>query len=897
MRKNLWLVGTFALVGLFWCTLTVSALPNEISYEIQARLDTNEHKLYGTERILFTSKAEKPLTELYLHLWPNRFAEGSVQAREMGAHSFDRLFPNGPDYGYLFIQELKLDGKETHYSIDDTILKITLETPIAPDQTVEIAIRFIVKVPNALERLGHDQGNYYISWWYPKMSVYDRKGWHPDVAHAFGASEPYEDFAHYSVELTVPGELVVGATGQLYRETVNNDGTKTLTYIAENVHDFAWVADARYQSETVQWEDVTITSLYFPEDAAAGKRAAHYAKDALEYFSKRFGRYPYPNFTVAEIRGLGFAMEYPQLIQQSYMLYRIPELFTVLDSVTAHETAHQWFYGLFMNNQLEETWLDEGFATFAQVSYIEHKYGKTANSFNTLWLKAHGLSFLTEILKESTERAGLLSTYTRVARENREAPLATPLHTVPLGKTVLPYQKGALTLFALENLVGTETFDQIMQEYYRRYRYEKVTSEDFIKTAEDASGRNLREFFAHWLETTKSLDYVLEGLTTHKVDNRYVTRVQIRQDREMTMPVEVELTLADGHTKVRQRWEALDRRGTLTFIADQPGRSVVIDPDGALPDLDQSNNATQSLLAEISPWFDHGMLHGHDADGMMLGLQWESLRVGYAFGLEKIVYEYKRERAFCFADRCTSGWSVLHKDDGHIITRDSSLSLRWFTGTAQVSNNHRLSLGIFSHNRYNVTEDYGLVRGLRISYELTSQHRRGFSVNLKLEHRVGLGAWMSDYAFKKTSAELRLQYRLAWQTPLSARLFWGKRDGHEPTEKGFDLQRDGGFRGFSGPVNLLSVVGLEIRRPIPGLNKIDIGFIPFSLGVIVFGNAGLVMPSHFALRADGGLGVTLGLYGSPIVSFEYTLWTNTYENNARRGWGVRFERSFSFGGF
>lgn len=878
-----------------WAAAQVLALPNEISYEIQARLDTNAHTLYGTERILFTSKAEKPLTELYLHLWPNRFAEGSVQAREMGANSFDRLFPNGPDSGYLFIQELKLNGKETPYSIDDTILKIELETPIAPDQTVEIALVFMVKIPNALERLGHDQGNYYISWWYPKLSVYDQKGWHSDVAHAFGASEPYEDFAHYSVELTVPNQMVVGATGQLYRETVNTDGTKTLTYIAEKVHDFAWVADARYQAETVQWEDVTITSLYFPEDATAGKRAAQYAKDAIEYFSTRFGRYPYPNFTVAEIRGFGFAMEYPQIIQQSYVLYRFLELFTVIDSVTAHETAHQWFYGLFMNNQLEETWLDEGFATFAQTSYIEHKYGKDANSFNTLWLKAQGLGFLIGMLKESTERAGLLSSYTRVARENREAPLATPLHRVPSGKTVLPYEKGALLLFALENLVGTEKFDQIMHEYYRRYRYRQVTAQDFIKTAEDVSGRNLTGFFAQWLETTQSLDYVLEGLTTQKIENRYVTRVQLRQDREMTMPVEAELMLADGHTKVRQRWEALDRRGTLTFITDQPGRSVVIDPDGALPDLDRSNNATQPLLAEISPWLDHGMLHGHNEDGIILGLQWKSLRVGYALGLEKIVYEYKRERAFCFADRCTSGWSVLHKDDGHVITHEGTLSLRWFTGTAQLSSNHQFSLGIFSHNRYNVAEDYGLIRGLRLGYELTAQYRRGVTANLKIDHRVGLQAWMSEYAFKKTSAELRLQYRLAWQTPLIARLFWGKQDGYGPEAKGFDLRKDGGFRGFSGMVNELKVLGLAVHRPLPGLNKIDIWVLPISLGVIAFGDVGLVQSS--ALRADAGLGMTLGIMGSPIVYFEYTLWTNTYENNARRGWSVRFERSLSFGGF
>jgi hypothetical protein len=880
------------IIALTWWSWHAIALPNEISYDIQAQLDTHAHKIFGTERILFTNRAEKPLTELYLHLWPNRFAEGSVQAREMGADSFDRLFPNGPDYGYLFIQELTLDGKEPKYSIDDTILKINLGTPIAPDQTVEIKVKFIVKIPNALERLGHDQGNYYISWWYPKLSVYDKKGWHPDVAHAFGASEPYEDFAHYSVELTVPSSMVVGATGQLAREIVNPDGTKTLTYIAENVHDFAWVADARYLMETVQWEDVTIVSLYFPEDAAAGRRAAHYAKDALEYFSKRFGRYPYSNFTVAEIRGLGFAMEYPQIIQQSYMLYRFPELFTILDSVTAHETAHQWFYGLFMNNQLEETWLDEGFATFAETSYIEHKYGKDANSFNTLWLKSQGLGFLIEMLKESNARAGVLEYYTRIAREGREAPLATPLHKVPQGKTVLPYQKGALLLFALENLLGMETFDQVMQEYYRRYRYRQVSAEDFIKTAEDVSGRDLKEFFEQWLKTTKQLDVVLEGMSAQKIEGKYVTRVMVRQRSELRIPVEIEATLTDG-TKVRQRWEMLDDQGTITFITDKPVRSVTLDPERVLPDLDRSDNTLPKGL-NLSPWLDHGIFHGRADDGLTLGVQWGALRVGYSFGLGKIVYSYQRGRSFCFLDRCTSGWRLSLADDGHIVTQEGDLTLRWFVGDAKRSNTHQLAVGLFAHDRYNVSRDAGVVRGLRVSYALSSQYRRGVAITFKIDHRAGLGALQSEYLFGRTSAELRLQYRIAWQTPLIVRSFWGRREGSEPAAQGFDLQKDGGFRGFSEEVNNLAVLGLELRRPLAGLNKIDVGFVPVSIGVMLFGNVGLVGKSS-ELLADAGLGVTLGVMGSPIVYFEYTLWTNTEEHKARRGWSVRVEREFRIG--
>jgi len=871
------------IIALAWWSWHAIALPNEISYDIQARLDTHAHKIFGTERVLFTNRAEKPLTELYLHLWPNRFAEGSVQAREMGADSFDLLFPNGPDYGYLFIQEITLDGKELKYSIDDTILKIEPGTPIAPDQTVEIRVKFIVKIPNALERLGHDQGNYYISWWYPKLSVYDKKGWHPDVAHAFGASEPYEDFAHYSVELTVPSTMVVGATGQLAREIVNPDGTKTLTYIAENVHDFAWVADARYQTETVQWEDVTIVSLYFPEDAAAGRRAALYAKDALEYFSKRFGPYPYSNFTVAEIRGFGFAMEYPQIIQQSYMHYRFPELFTILDSVTAHETAHQWFYGLFMNNQLEETWLDEGFATFAETSYIEHKYGKDANSFNTLWLKSQGLGFLIEMLKESNARAGVLEYYTRIVREGREAPLATPLHKVPQGKTVLPYQKGALLLFALENLLGTETFDQVMQEYYRRYRYHQVSAEDFIKTAEDVSGRDLKEFFEQWLKTTKQLDVVLEGMSAQKIEGKYVTWVMVRQRGELRIPVEIEATLTDG-TKVRQRWEMLDDQGTITFITVKPVRSVTLDPEGALPDLDRSDNTLPKGF-DLSPWLDHGMLHGRPDDGLILGLRVMHAYVGWAFGLQKVVFKQEMQRTFCFADRCTSQWSFTQKDDGHIFATDGAILFRWYRSKTNV----QLSLSALYHNRYNVASDPGRVFAVSASYERRSQITR-----LAVSYTVGLRAWGGEYAFQKFSWSQEIRNRLWWQTLWVQRTVWGWRQGRAPEERDFNLKDFAGFRAFAVQSDWVFAQSNELRLPIPALNKIDLGLIPLSVGAMVFANMAILKMESYAVRAEVGLGVAIGLYGSPIVFIEYPLWVST-EESARRGWSVRVEREFRIG--
>jgi len=239
--------------------------------------------------------------------------------------------------------------------------------------------------------------------------------------------------------------MVLGATGGRESITQNPDGTKTLTYTAEDVHDFAWVADRRYRVETASWAGVTIRSLYLPGDEAAGKRAARYAKEALAYFSARYGRYPYKDFTVAETRLLGGAMEYPQLIMVSYMFYRLPRFLTLLDEVIAHETAHQWFYGMLMNDQVNEAWLDEGFATFSEISYIEQKYGQKANLLDLEEIGRLPLigPYLRGALGDgpSAREEMVLRPYLAAARAGREEPLLTPRSQIRPGRAPLVYQR------------------------------------------------------------------------------------------------------------------------------------------------------------------------------------------------------------------------------------------------------------------------------------------------------------------------------------------------------------------------------------------------------------------------------------------------------------------------
>lgn len=898
----------FAMVVLWLSTLLSSSLvwgqPNEISYEIQAAIDPQKKIVAGSERIEFLNRSDQTLDRLYLYLYPNRLDEHSVQAYTMGLQDFDRYFPHGPDWGFLHVTSAKVNGAETSYTVDDILMRIDLEEALRPGEALTLELEFILKIPRSIERLGYRDTNYYLSWWYPQLAVFDEAGWHTDRMIGAGPAEPYQDFARYHVALTVPQEFIVGATGHLEEEKMNPDGTKTLVYTAENVHDFAWVADPRYQSEILDCDGVRVVSLYWPDDPTAGKRIAQYSCDALRYFGERFGPYPYKQFTVAEVGMFGGAMEYPQLVMNTYFLYELEELplpLTLLDVVNAHEIAHQWFFGILANDQVNETWLDEGFATFAMDAYAEHRYGKEslfALSGVPEWLHGPIKSLLSGLFGGQTSwRARDREAYATVAREGREAPLLTHPAEVPPGKISLPYQKGAMLLFALENLLGTETFDRVMKEYVERHRFQHVHTQDFIAVAEEISGQKLDGFFDQWLHTTETLDYVLERVVAEQREGQRVYRVIVRNDGRLNMPVDVELELGDGE-KLRARWENHERYGTLLFAADEALGGARIDPEGVLPDLSPKNNTLRGPV-DVQPFFEHGLLYGRPEDGPIVGARFSladldlSAKLGYLPKIGRFTYRLRFLQPFRFLDQRTSRFSARLEDDGRVLSAGVELRLSWFSvpaPTAQAT--HRLGVQLYSAERYGVTEEPGRVRGLKLSYQLSGEDRRGWWGKLSLEQSLSLVR--SDYEFAKFSVEAQLHRRIAWQTQLGVRLLWGKKEGREPLDADFTLREHGLLRTFERRAERLLALNLNVRFPLAGLNFLELPPVPLplSVGGIIFAD-GVLMENSTEVRAEAGIGLTFGPYGQrDLVRLELPLWLSTEEDDGRRGVWVRVDTQF-----
>ncbi len=212
---------------------------------------------------------------------------------------------------------------------------------------------------------------------FPKIGVLEDTGWNCHQFHA--NTEFFADYGVYDVRITAPTGWVVGATGVQQNERDNADGTTTHRYYQEDVHDFAWTTSPDYVDLTDRFEhpslkNVEIRLLLQPEHTRQAERHFEVTRTALRQYGEWYGAHPYNYITVVDpawqsdshLQGLSLAagMEYPTLITAGTK-WLIPTAGIRLESVTVHETGHQFWYGLIANNEFEHAWLDEGLTTFS----------------------------------------------------------------------------------------------------------------------------------------------------------------------------------------------------------------------------------------------------------------------------------------------------------------------------------------------------------------------------------------------------------------------------------------------------------------------------------------------------------------------------------------------------
>ncbi len=554
-----------------------------VRYRMSARLDPATHTVTGRYTLTWWNHTEDAIPDLYFHLYLNAFknVDSSFIRESAGQQGHGQLarwldLPGPEKWGWEKVTRLQIVGgadltgaqtfmhPDDNNSQDQTVMRVTLPQPIPPHGEIELAVDFISKLPRALDRSGYEGDYFLIAQWFPKIGVYEgagergraQGGWNCHQYHA--NTEFYADYGVYDVELTAPGNFVLGATGFLRGQQKNPDGTTTYHYYQEDVHDFAWAASPRFsdQTRTFDWgkevrgdelahwsqvlqrpaadmglRNVQVRLLLEPGHRNLAGRYFRALFNGLKYFGLWYGRYPYDTLTVVETPrdSATCCMEYPTFITVSSDFWPgrhglDPE------GVTVHEFGHQFWYGLVGNNEFEEAWLDEGFTTYSTGKVLEQAYGAGCNYESIFGMPVPGYAWLNVRLPRFPFAGvggipmGLyfscVGTPERTERRHYYLEHATDDDLVRNGWQYLDgasygvnsYARTGLTLRTLESYLGADVMARVMRTYQERWRYRHPGTQDFIQVVNEVSGRDMNWFFQQFFYDSDRVDYAVTDI-------------------------------------------------------------------------------------------------------------------------------------------------------------------------------------------------------------------------------------------------------------------------------------------------------------------------------------------------------------------------------------------------
>jgi hypothetical protein len=584
------------IVGLLLLLQQTSSIPRgywqqQVAYEISARLDESRGVLSGTERIRYVNRSPDTLTTFSLHLYLNAFRPGSRWAdadSAEGRRRFNDL--KDPDFAFNHVRQVRIDGTPMQaiypFAPDSTIVRFILPRPLAPGDSISADLAWDARPSTTPRRQGRQGRRFDFAQWYPKVVVYDRYGWeeHP----LYPAGEFYGEFASFLVDLDVPQDQVIGATGVPVCgdpgwERANQDqskkveyqrdfygartpisdcsgagpGRKRVRWYAEDVHHFALSLNPQYRYEGGHFGNVAVHVLYQPGDEPSWGNgvAVQRTETALTWLDQLFGPFAWPQITnVHRIEGGG--TEFPMMIMNG----------SADQGLIVHELGHNYTMGILGNNEWKEGWLDEGFTSF-QTDWFWEVMGKPpayeAIEPAILQLDIDGYS-------EPPSLAG--EDYRDFSSYNTAI-----------------YTRGELFFQQLRYIVGSATMHRILQTFYQRWRLKHVDEAAFRAVAEEVSHQELGSFFAQWLHSTALYDYAVGRVKAEKVDaamerrggeapvvQQWRTRVEVVRKAEGRIPVEVAV-VAELDTAVVRANGSAEREWVTVITASKP-KEVVLDP-------------------------------------------------------------------------------------------------------------------------------------------------------------------------------------------------------------------------------------------------------------------------------------------------------------------------------
>ncbi|MBS1505151.1 MAG: M1 family metallopeptidase [Bacteroidetes bacterium] len=526
----------------------------QADYEISAELNDENQSISGSETITYTNNSPDVLKYFWVQLDQNLYDKGSNTMKTSTSSVRDSVATKlvagqlnlwDFDGGYKIKSVKDASGKDLSTTVNKTMMRVDLPQPLKPGGKYSFKIEWsynILDRNQLFSRGGYEffpeDGNYLytIAQWFPRMCVYDDVvGW--QNKQFLGRGEFTLPFGNYKVNITVPADHIVAATGMvknasqvltsaqlarfekakttydkpviiatqdeaIAREKTKVKEKKTWQFEATNVRDFAFASSRKFIWDAMAVKignNSPLAMSFYPKEGNPlwEKESTIAVKNTLEVYSKYTIDFPYPQATSVHAASIG--MEYPMICFN----FGRPKKDGTYDNqilqrmlgVVIHEVGHNFFPMIINSDERQMTWMDEGIDSFVQLLTELERYP------NLDFSRGKPAGLVPYMKGDKAIMRPLMTNSEQVIQSGSEQ-----------------YQKAATALYILrETVMGHDLFDRSFKEYAQRWAFKHPKPSDFFRTMEDASAVDLDWFWRGWFYTTDNVDQSLDQVKWYKL--------------------------------------------------------------------------------------------------------------------------------------------------------------------------------------------------------------------------------------------------------------------------------------------------------------------------------------------------------------------------------------------
>ena len=626
-------------------------------YRIIATLDDARGVLTAAGTLTYVNASPDTLRELRVHQYLNAFRPVSrwsaTDARE-GRVRFQHLAPEDQAYE-RFTTAPRVNGVPVQvrypFAPDSTVAHFDLPQPLAPRDSIIVRFAWEARPSTLPRRQGRRGRHVDFAQWFPKVAVYDRRGWNDNPL--VPAGEFYGEFGTFDVTLVVRDDQVIGATGvpvegdpgwvrarragsvhlgaNAYDDVppaIGIDvppGYRRVRFYARGVHHFGWSANPEYRyeggvlvrprtapSRIPAWDTVGIHVLYRPGDEREWGNLAvvERTRIALAWLERIYGTYGYPQITNLHRIEPG-GTEFPMLMMNG----------SPSQGLALHELGHVFSYGLLANNEWRSGWMDEGLTSY-QTSWAQ---GLTAHDRavpdTTLPVPAAHPAAIRGYRARAVRPTSLGATQIEQFRLDllgRAEPIGTTAHEFRESGiyTAMVYTRAERMYSMLRDILGTNGMEAFLEDYYARWAFRHVDEPAMRGSASRVAESDLGWFFDQWVHRTGLVDYALRDVGMRQEGGQWVTRARVVRQGEYRHPMPVGVRTSAGWTTLRASHDSLEQ--TLEIRTNETPLEVRIDPLRVTEDWDRRNDGWR---ASDRRWvFDWPFLDQRDRDRTIVAL-------------------------------------------------------------------------------------------------------------------------------------------------------------------------------------------------------------------------------------------------------------------------------------